>query len=140
MAAVPASRGSALMPARSFSGSIANWGRGSDPEQAGAIGVRDYRAQAGEQVAGLGRVHHVHVLDGERDALLGQFGGQLVAMKVVCGRGRRQSLQRQRDLRCQSRSAVTSSEHSKSFAVRTTTSTGSARHLLALPRRVFLAG
>ena len=82
MADVPASRGSALIPARSFSGSIGELGQGRDPEQAGAVSVRDDGAQAGEKIARFGHIHHVHVLDGERNALACQLGGQLVAMRM----------------------------------------------------------
>ena len=56
--------------------------QGSNSKQAGAIGVRDHRAEAGKQIARLGRIHHIHVLDGERNALPHHFSGQLVAIQV----------------------------------------------------------
>ena len=68
--------------AQIFSGINRELRQGCDPEQAGAVRVRDDRAQAGEKIARLGRIHHVHVLDGERNALPCQFGGQLIAIDV----------------------------------------------------------
>ena len=70
------------MPARNFFRVDQRTAAGRRSEQAGAVGIRDYRTQAGEEVARLGRIHYVHVFDGEWNVLPRQFGGQLVAIHV----------------------------------------------------------
>ncbi len=43
----------------------------------------DDRSQAGQQIAGLGSIHDIHVLNRKRDALQSQFCREFVAVGVL---------------------------------------------------------
>ena len=83
------SRGSALIAGPQLFGINSELRQGCDSEQAGAVRIGHNRTQAGKEVSGFGHIHHIHVLDGERNTLARQLGGQLIAMTSGCGKVQR---------------------------------------------------
>ena len=56
--------------------------QGRDPEQADIVSGRNYRVEAGEEIAGLGSVGDVHALDDEWNVGLGKFLDDFIPLIV----------------------------------------------------------